>query len=88
MYKPNIIHVVANTLSRLPNVIEPTSVPNQTTNASLFYIGPKWMNDGKELLKIRQLKGTLLVQKKQRLVEPFTLKNGELYKMGQDNILQ
>ncbi len=37
------------------------------------------------------IEGMLLVQQKQRLVkkvEPFTLKNGELYRMGQDNRLQ
>jgi hypothetical protein len=36
-------------------------VPNQTTDASLFYTGPKWLNDVKEFLKIGQIKGTLLV---------------------------
>jgi hypothetical protein len=42
-------------------------------------------------LKTRQLEGMLSVQHKQRLVrrlEPFTLKNGELYRMGQINRLQ
>jgi hypothetical protein len=47
MYKPGRTHVIANTLSRLPNSIEPTSVFNQTTYASLFYIGPEWVNDAK-----------------------------------------
>ncbi len=45
----------------------------------------------KEFLREGQIEGTLLVQKKQRLVrrtEPFTLKNGELYRMGQDNRLR
>jgi hypothetical protein len=35
--------------------------------------------------------GHIIVQQKQRLVrraQPFTLKNGELYKMGQDNRLR
>jgi hypothetical protein len=48
------------------------------------------MKDVKEFLRIIQIKGTLLVQQKQRLVEkakPFTLKIGELYKTGQDNKL-
>jgi hypothetical protein len=35
------IHVVANALSRLLNIIETIGVPDQTTNASLFYIGPE-----------------------------------------------
>ncbi len=64
---------------------------NETANASLFYIGPEWLNDVKEFLKIGQLEGTLSVQQKQRLVKrakPFTLKNSELYRMGQNNILR
>jgi hypothetical protein len=47
--------------------------------------------DVKEFLKIRQIEGTLSIQQKQRLVrraKPFTLKNGELCRMGQDNRLQ
>jgi hypothetical protein len=52
MYKPNIIHVIANALSRLPNSTESTSVPDQTTYASLFYTWPKWLNDVKEFLQI------------------------------------
>jgi hypothetical protein len=48
------------------------------------------LNDVKDFLRIGQIEGTLSVQQKQRLVrriEPFTLKNGELYRMGQDNKL-
>jgi hypothetical protein len=44
----------------------------------------------KEFLKTWHIDGTLLVQQKWRLVrrtKPFTLQNGELYKMGQDNRL-
>jgi hypothetical protein len=66
-------------------------VHNQTTNASLFSIKPKWLNDVRENLKTCQIEGTLYIQQKQRLVrraKPFTSKNGELYRMGQDNILQ
>jgi hypothetical protein len=63
-------------------------VPNQTTNENLLYTKPKWLKDVKEVLRTKQIKGTLLLQQNQRLVrkiKPFTLKNGELYKMGQDN---
>jgi hypothetical protein len=66
-------------------------VLDQTIDASLFYTRPKWLNDVKEFFRIGQIKGTLSMQQKQRLVnkaESFTLKNGELYKMGQDNKLQ
>jgi hypothetical protein len=41
MYKSSIIHVVANALLRLPDIIEPTIVPNQTIDANLFYIEPE-----------------------------------------------
>jgi hypothetical protein len=41
LYKPGRIHVIADALSRLPYSIEPTSVSNQTTYASLFYTRPK-----------------------------------------------
>jgi hypothetical protein len=91
VYKPNRTHVVTNALSRLPNIIEPTGVLDQTTYESLFYTKLEWLNDVKEFLRTRQIEGTLLVQQKQRLIKKiklFTLKNGELYKMGQDNRLQ
>ncbi len=91
MYKPGKTHVVAHALSKLLDITKPTSVPNQTIDASLFYIEPKWLNDVKEFLRIGHIEGTLSIQQKQRLVKranPFTLKNGELYKMGQDNRLQ
>jgi hypothetical protein len=39
-------------------------VLDQTTDASLFYIGLKWLNDVKEFLKIGKIEGTLLVQQK------------------------
>jgi hypothetical protein len=49
MYNPNRIHVITNALSFLPNI---TSVLDQTTNTSLFYIEPKWLNDVIKFLKI------------------------------------
>jgi len=61
MYKPNIFRVVTNALLRLLDVVEPISVPNQTTCASLFYTKLKWLNDVKEFLRIRHIKGTLSV---------------------------
>jgi hypothetical protein len=91
VYKPSKTRVVINALSRLPNITRPTSVPNQTTYVSLFYIKLEWLKDVKEFLETWQIKGTLLVQQMQRLVirraKPFTLKNGELYEMGQNNKL-
>jgi hypothetical protein len=64
VYKLSRTHVLANALSRLLDSTKPTSVPNQTTNASLFYTGLEWLNDVKEILKIGQIEGTLLVQQK------------------------
>ncbi len=90
VYKPSIIHVIVDALSKVLDSIKPTSVFDQTTNASLFYTRLEWLNDVKELLKIGQIEDMLLVQQKQGLVKkikPFTLKNGELYRMGQDNRL-
>ncbi len=90
VYKLNKSHVIVDALSRLPNITEPIGVLDQTTYTSLFYTEPEWLNDVKEFLRVRQIKGTLSIQQKHRLVKkakPFTLKNGELYRMGQDNRL-
>jgi hypothetical protein len=51
VYKLGKIHVVVDALSRLPNITKPISVFDQTTNASLFYIEPKWLNDVKAFLR-------------------------------------
>ncbi len=65
MYKPpSKTHVVANALSRLPNGTKPTGVSDQTTNASLFYTKPKWLNHVKDFLRTSQIQGTLYVQQK------------------------
>ncbi len=90
MYKPGRTHVIIDALSRLLDIIEPTCVPNQTIDASLFYTKLEWLKDVKEFLRMKQIDGTLLIQQKQKLVrrvKPFTFKNGELYKMGQNNRL-
>jgi hypothetical protein len=50
MYKPSRIHVIVDALSRLPDVIEPTCVFDQTTDASLFFIEPEWLKNMKEFL--------------------------------------
>ncbi len=53
VYKLGINHVVVDALPKLLNIIEPTSVFDQTTDASLFYIELEWLNDVKEFLRIR-----------------------------------
>jgi hypothetical protein len=64
VYKPSRTRVVADALLRLLNVIEPIDVPNETTNASLLYIEPKWLNGVKDFLRRGQIEGTLLIQQK------------------------
>jgi hypothetical protein len=61
MYKPGITHVVANVLLKLPNITKFISVPNQTTNASLFYTKLEWLKNVKEFLKTRQIEGTFSI---------------------------
>jgi hypothetical protein len=40
VYKPGRTHVVANVLSRTLDSLKPLGVPNQTIDASLFFIKP------------------------------------------------
>ncbi len=61
MYKPSKTHVVLDAFSRLPNITKPTSVPDQTIYASLFYTKPKWLNDLREFLRTCKIEGTLYV---------------------------
>jgi hypothetical protein len=61
VYMPGRTHVVTYALSRLLDIIKPTNVPDQTTDASLFYVKPEWLKDVKEFLRTRQIEGMLLV---------------------------
>ncbi len=61
LYKPGKTHVVVDALLRLPNIIEPTCVFDQTTDPNLFYTKPKWLNDVKEFLRTKRIKGTLSI---------------------------
>ncbi len=47
VYKLSKTHVVVDALLRNPNITESIGMPDQTINVSLFYIGPKWLNDVK-----------------------------------------
>ncbi len=51
IHKPSINHVVANALLKVQDITYPMGVPNQTINASLFYIKLEWLNDVKEFLR-------------------------------------
>jgi hypothetical protein len=43
IHKLGRTHVVVDDLSKLPNSSEPLGVPNQTIDASLFFVEPIWM---------------------------------------------
>jgi hypothetical protein len=43
IYKPGRTHVVVDALSRLPNSLKLLGLPNQTVDASLFFVEPIWM---------------------------------------------
>ncbi len=64
VYKPSKSDVVVDALSTLLNNIKPIGVIDQTTNASLFNTGSKWLNDVKEFLKIGQIEGMISMQQK------------------------
>ncbi len=55
VYKLGRIHVV-DALSRLPDIIEPTSVPNQTINVSLFYWKQLENQVRNETFKVHEMK--------------------------------
>jgi len=90
MYKPGKIHVVAYALLRLLDITNPQMCLIKPQMQVYFTQRLNGKNDIKDFLKIRQFEGTLCVQQKQKLVrkvKPSTMKNGELYRMGQDNRL-
>jgi hypothetical protein len=64
VYKPSRTHVAANALSKLSNTMKPTTVFDETTDASMFYTKFEWLNDVKDFLRIGQIKGTLFIQQK------------------------
>jgi hypothetical protein len=53
VYKLGKTHVVTNVLFRLPKVTQPSGVLEQTTNVSLFFIEPEWLNDVKMFLQTK-----------------------------------
>jgi hypothetical protein len=82
--------VVDNVLSKLPDNLEPLGVPNQIVDASLFSIKPMGMQEVKSYLETCHMLETLNLAQKQKLArkfEPFPLKEGKNYKVGQNNKL-
>jgi hypothetical protein len=51
VYKLGGIHVVVDSLSRLPHITEPTNVFDQTIDANLFYAELEWLKDVKEIFR-------------------------------------
>jgi hypothetical protein len=49
VYKPSRTHLVVNVLSILLNNSKPLGVPNQTMDASLFFVEPIWMQEANML---------------------------------------
>jgi len=62
LYKPGRTHVVVDALLKLPYIIEPKGVFDQTIDVNLFYTEQKWLNDVKEFSKTKHIKGVLLIQ--------------------------
>jgi hypothetical protein len=88
VYKHGKIHVVVDVLSKLPDSLKPLGIPNQTIDASLLFVKPIWMQEVKSYLEIGQMPKTLNLAQKQKLarkLELFILKEGIMYKVGQDN---
>jgi hypothetical protein len=59
IYKLDITHVITNTLFKLLNSSKLVGVPNQTMDASLFFVEPIWMQEVKSYLEIGQMLETL-----------------------------
>jgi hypothetical protein len=68
VYELGRTHVVIDALSRLLDITKPTSVLDWTIDVSLFYIKLEWLNNVKVFFRTWQIKGTLFVQQKQKLV--------------------
>jgi hypothetical protein len=62
VYKLCKTRVIADALSRLLDITEPTSVHDQTTNETLFYTLLEWLKVVKEFLKKKQIESMLLIQ--------------------------
>jgi hypothetical protein len=64
MYKPYRTHVIANALSRLPDLTKPIGVPNQTIDVNMFYTKLEWLNDVNFFLRTNKIENKLFIQYK------------------------
>lgn len=91
VYKPGKTHGVADALSRLPNKEPATGVEDQTTDSSLMYVKPQWLEDVTTYLQTGVVRQTLSREEQMRLILkalPYTLQKGVTYKKGQDLVLR
>ena len=82
---------MADALSRLSNGESATGVLDQLPDARLFHIGATWMGPLIEYLKTGRPPRTLTKNERVRLALkalPFTMIEGKLYRLGQDNVLR
>jgi hypothetical protein len=79
---------MANALSRLPNQSELVGVPNQTTNAHMFTLQPKWLQNVYDYLIDGIMPKRFTTSQQKYLAQrtkSFVLQNMILYIFGQDN---
>ncbi len=67
VYKLCKTHVIANALSILLDITKPTSVHDQTANATLFYTLLEWLKVVKEFLRTKHIESMLLIQTKVKI---------------------
>ena len=91
VYKLGKTHHMADALSRLPNGEPPDGNPDQTVDATLFSTEPVWLQQVSTYLTTGLLPLTMSLGDRKRLVLrslPFTTVNGQLYRLGMDNVLR
>jgi hypothetical protein len=91
VHKPGKSHGMANALSRLPNGEPATRVQDQPTDARLFYVLPKWLQDIVTYLKTRVAPLSMSKDEQRKLILkalPYTLEKGVLHKRGHDVALR
>jgi hypothetical protein len=79
---------MANALSRLPNHIEPTGVPDLTCDTHLFTLQCEWLQNVYEYFLEGMMPKRLTTSQRQYLtqrVNPFVFQKGVLYRFGRNN---
>ena len=82
---------MTNAMSRLPNRETPDGIPDQTVDAKLFSTELVWLQEVSTYLTTGLLPLTMSLEDKKWLVLrslPFTMVNGQLYRLGMDYVLR